>query len=145
MKDQIFILQELHPLANLNVRSIIGQINVKRNWRLKNVKERFTEKEIAIMYLSIHGMSTKQVAEILFISPGTVKAHIWNKIRPKMCNLGYDAQTKDLVVETAGLMGMGDIVPPLLVSKINPTTKLIKSYEHDVFSFKRSSEFDLRC
>lgn len=142
--EQIYLLQELHPLADSNVRSIVGSLMVKRKWSLKDVKENFTQKERAIMYLSIHGMSTKQVAEVLFVSPGTIKGHIWDKIRHKMCNLGYEAHSKELVVETANLLGMGDSMPPILISRISPTTKLIKSYTNCVVDFNQSNEFDLR-
>lgn len=142
--NQFYILQELHPAVDTNSRSLVGVINVKRNWDYKDIKEKFTEKERAILYLFIHGFNKKQVAEVMFISAGTVKANFYNRIRNKFLNLGFEVPTKELVVEIAGLLGMGDVMPSILIPKVNPTTKIIKRYVKQIAIPKYPREFDFR-
>lgn len=144
VEDQYFILQELHPSVDYNARSLVGVINIKRNWHHKDVKEKFTEKERAILYLFIHGFNKKQVAEALFISDGTVKANFYNRIRNKFLNLGFDVPTKELVIEIASLLGMGDVMPSILIPKVHPTTKIIKHYVKQISITSYPREFDLR-
>lgn len=138
-----YILQQLHPSVDMSNRSIIGAITVRRDFNYADVKEKFTEKERAIMYLLIHGLSVKQVAEIMFISPGTVKGHLWDKIRLKFMNLGYDVPSKDLVIEVACLAGMGDVMPTALIPRIKQTSKLIKKYSQ-LIKVTTNNELDLR-
>lgn len=123
-----YIFQELHPAVDTSNRSIFGAITVRRDFHYPNIKYKFTEKELAIMYLLIHGMTIKQVAELMFISAGTVKGHVWDKIRIKFMNLGFDVPSKDLVVEVGCILGMGDVMPSILIPKIKTSTKFIKTY-----------------
>lgn len=142
--NQYFILQELYPSVDSNAKSLIGVINIKRNWSYKDIKEKFTEKERAILYLFIHGFNMRQVAEALYISEGTVKAHLWNRIRSKFLNLGFEVPTKELVIEVATLIGMGDVMPSFLIPKVQPSTKLIKHYAKQIAVASYPREFDLR-
>lgn len=127
--NQVFIIQELHPSVDTSNRSIVGAISVRRDFSYAGVKEKFTEKERAIMFLLIHGLSVKQVADVMFVSPGTIKGHLWDKIRPKFMNLGYDVPSKDLVIEVACTAGMGDVMPTALIPRVKITTKIIKKYD----------------
>lgn len=140
---ELFILQELHPSVDTSTRSIIGAITVNRAFNYAHVKEKFTEKERAIMYLLIHGLSVKQVAEVMFVSPGTVKGHLWDKIRIKFMNLGYDVVAKEQVIEVGCLVGMGNVMPSILISKIKTTSKLINKYS-ELIHITSSNELDLR-
>lgn len=141
--NEVLILQELHPSVDTSTRSIIGAITVNRVFNYAHVKEKFTEKERAIMYLLIHGLSVKQVAEIMFVSPGTIKGHLWDKIRIKFMNLGYDVVAKEQVIEVGCLAGMGDVIPSILISKIKTTSKLISKYS-ELINITVSHELDLR-
>lgn len=127
--NQIYIMQELHPAVDTSNRSIVGAISVRRDFSYAGVKEKFTEKERAIMYLLIHGLSVKQVAEVMFVSPGTIKGHLWDKIRPKFMNLGYDVPSKDLVIEVACVAGMGDVMPTALIPRVKISSCIIKKYD----------------
>jgi hypothetical protein len=129
VENKIYILQELHPAVDTSNRSIIGAISVRRDFNYAGIKEKFTEKERAIMYLLIHGLSVKQVAEVMFVSPGTIKGHLWDKIRPKFMNLGYDVPSKDLVIEVACIAGMGDVMPTALIPRVKISSSIIKKYD----------------
>lgn len=110
IENQIYILVEQYNQVNIDVQSIF-KLKQKRpiTKHYSRFKVKITEQEKAILFLLILGLSTFQIAEILYIAEGTVRGHVYNKISFKFQQLGYEVVSRDDVIEVAKILNLNKL------------------------------------
>jgi hypothetical protein len=134
-----------HILPEMNIsRVLFNNDNIIREWDfVEPVK--FTQQELTIIYLCVHGFSNVQIGELLWIDKSTVKGHIYNKIGHKLTNAGYVAHTKERIIDICLSKGLGSHMPSVLAQRLKPTTALIVNKEPlTIAPTSFSNELDLR-
>lgn len=120
IENQIFILMEQYNQVTIDIEPIF---KLKQKPPITKYFSRFkvkiTEQEKAILFLLILGLSTFQIAEILYIAEGTVRGHVYNKISFKFQQLGYEVVSRDDVIEVAKILNLNK-----LPEKLEPYFKL---------------------
>lgn len=112
IENQIYILVEQYNQVNIDVQSIFKLKQKQKRPITKHFsrfKVKITEQEKAILFLLILGLSTFQIAEILYIAEETVRGHVYNKISFKFQQLGYEVMSRDDVIEVAKILNLNKL------------------------------------
>lgn len=88
-------------------------------------KVKFTQQHQCIMYLLANDFSVEMIAEILFISKGTVRTHIYINIINKLNTLGYEVNNIDSTIEILKRLGYGKQIPDKLMKRVQPISYIL--------------------
>lgn len=139
--EKYFLCQLSPLLTNIN-KSLLHKTSVIRNWSYPQITATFTEKELSVLYLSINGFSSQQIGEFLYLSPGTIKTHLYNKVGTKLREFGFQTTSKQQILDAAIELGLDESMPSYIVKKLTPSTDLIRI--NDGIIRVNLSELDLR-
>ncbi len=125
--NEIVILVEQTVTGELSAKKLLcNQFKpVSRNYSKHQV--RFSIQEQCIMYLLANDFSIDEIASILFISPGTVRTHVYGKIIKKLNMLGYEIDNKDQASHIIEILGYGQNIPDKLLKTIQPSSFIVKN------------------
>lgn len=126
IKDEIYILAEQSVTGELCARKLLfPKFKPIRNYVRFEVS--FSPQEQCILYFLVNNFTTEETADILCITPGTVRSHIYSKIMKKLSLMGYEIYTKEEAAKVAELLGYGRNMPSKIMNRVKPTSQILYS------------------
>jgi len=124
IKNEIYILVEQSVAGELSARKLLfPTFKPARNYVRFEVT--FSQQEQCILYFLGNNFTIEEIADILCITPGTVRSHVYMKIKRKFNLMGYEIYTREDIKRIAELLGYGRNMPSKIMKRIKPTSKIL--------------------
>ena len=124
IKDCIYILVEQSAAGELSARKLLfPTFKPARNY--VRVEVTFSQQEQCILYFLGNNFTIEEIADVLCITPGTVRTHVYMKIKKKFNLMGYEIYTREDIKRIAELLGYGRNMPSKIMKRVKPTSKIL--------------------
>ena len=121
IEGDLYIMVEETVNGAFSIKSLFyKQKCIVKNYSKHEVK--FTQQHQCIMYLLANDFSVEMIAETLFISPGTVRTHVYGKIIKRLNTLGFEVDNIYSTVELLKRLGYGKQIPDKLMKRVQPVS-----------------------